>query len=129
MYEALKLIHISTAVLTISGFALRGYWMLSGSPNLQLKVVRVLPHIVDTLFLVSGIGLIVVLHLPVLSQDWLLMKFAALIAYILLGVFTLRGKTMRIRTTAFILAVLTFAYIAGVALSKSTASWFAVFLQ
>jgi uncharacterized membrane protein SirB2 len=127
MYETLKLVHVGTAVLTISGFVLRGYWMFSGSPNLQLKVVKVLPHIVDTVFLVSGIALIFILNLPVMSQPWLLMKFVALIAYIVLGAIALgRGKTIRSRTISFVLALATFAYIAGVALSKSTASWFAL---
>lgn len=127
MYETLKLVHVGTAILTISGFILRGYWMFSDSPNLQLKVVKVLPHIVDTVFLVSGIALIVTLSLPVMSQPWLLMKFAALVAYIVLGAIALgRGKTMRSRTIAFGLALATFAYIVGVALSKSTASWLAI---
>ena len=127
MYETLKLVHVGTAILTISGFVLRGYWMFSSSPNLRLKVVKVLPHIIDTVFLVSGITLIVILNLPVMSQPWLLMKFVALIAYIVLGAIALgRGKTMRSRTIAFVLALATFAYIAGVALSKSTASWLAI---
>lgn len=127
MYTTLKLLHVGTAILTISGFMLRGYWMISGSPKLQLKLVKVLPHVVDTVFLLSGIGLIVVLNLPVLSQNWLLMKFAALIAYIVLGAIALgRGKTLRTRIVAFVLSLAVFAYIAGVALSKSTASWFAL---
>lgn len=126
MYETLKLVHVGTAILTISGFVLRGYWMFSSSPKLQLKVVKVLPHIVDTAFLVSGIALIVTLSLPVMSQAWLLMKFIALVAYIIFGAIALgRGKTMRARTIAFVLALATFAYIAGVALAKSTASWLA----
>ena len=127
MYETLKMIHIGAAILTISGFVLRSYWMFSGSPKLQLKAVRILPHIVDTVFLLSGIALIVTLNLPVLSQNWLLMKFVALVAYIVLGAIALgRGKSMRSRNIAFVLALATFAYIAGVALSKSTASWFAM---
>jgi len=104
--------------------------MLSGSPNLQLKPVKILPHILDTIFLTSGIALIVTLDLPVLTQGWLLTKFAALFAYIVLGAIALgRGKTLRARTTALLLALATFAYIYGVALSKSTASWVAVFFQ
>lgn len=127
MYETLKLIHISAAILTISGFVLRACWMFSESPKLQLKVVRIAPHIVDTVFLLSGIGLIVTLKLPVLTQDWLLMKFVALVAYIVFGAIALgRGKTLRSRTIAFVLALATFAYIAGVALNKSTASWLAM---
>lgn len=129
MYATLKLIHVSCALLTISGFVLRGYWMFSGSPHLQLKVVKILPHVVDTIFLASGVALIVSLHLPVLSQPWLLMKFVALIAYIVLGAIALgRGKTMQARTTAFLVALATFAYVYGVAISKSTASWIAIIL-
>jgi uncharacterized membrane protein SirB2 len=126
LYETLKMIHVGTAILTISGFVLRGCWMLSGSPKLHLKLVKIAPHILDTVFLLSGIGLIVTLNLPLLSQNWLLMKFVALVAYIVLGAIALgRGKSMRSRTIAFVLALATFAYIVGVALNKSTASWFA----
>ena len=127
MYAMLKLIHIGAAILTISGFVLRGYWMFSGSPRLQLKLVKIAPHIIDTVFLLSGIALIVILHLPVLSQNWLLMKIVALVAYIVLGAIALGGdRTSRTRIIAFALALATFAYIVGVALTKSTASWFAL---
>ena len=126
MYSSLKLIHIGAAIVTFSGFCLRGYWMLAGSELLQAKIVRIAPHVVDTVFLLSGIGLIVTLDLPVMSQDWLLMKFAALIVYIVLGMFALRrGRTHGVRLTAFVLALATFAYIVGVALTRSTASWLA----
>ena len=127
MYFTLKMIHISAAVLTVSGFALRGFWMLIDSPNLERRVVRIAPHIIDTVFLLSGIGLIWTLKLPVLNQPWLLTKFVALIVYILLGTIALkRGKTRRARLMTFVLALVTFAYIAGVAMSKSLGSWAAL---
>jgi uncharacterized membrane protein SirB2 len=123
----IKIVHIGAAILTISGFVLRGAWMLSESPMLQHRLVRILPHIVDTVFLLSGIGLIWILQLPVLGQPWILAKLLAVIAYILLGMVALRrGKTARARLIAFVLALSTFAYITGVALSKSMLSWLAV---
>ncbi len=126
-YESLKLIHIFSAVATISGFLLRGIWMLRGSILLQHRLSRVLPHIVDTVFLLSGVGLILELHLQVMQNDWLLMKFAALVMYVLLGTVALkRGSTLKVRVVAFLAALLTFAYIAGVALSKSLQSWLMV---
>jgi len=128
MYATLKLIHISAAILTISGFVLRGLWMLVESPILGTRIVRTAPHIIDTVFLLSGIGLIWTLNLPVLNQPWLLTKFAALIAYILLGTIALkRGRTRHIRIGALALALLTFAYIGGVAMSKSMGSWLVYF--
>ncbi len=116
--------HICLAILTISGFLLRGYWMMTGTSKLQQRWVRVLPHFIDTAFLLAGIALIMTLHLQVMQNSWLLMKIAALIVYIVLGTIALkRGATRKIRVGAFILAILTFAYIAGVALTKSMASW------
>ena len=127
MYETVKLIHISTVVLTILGFLLRSYWMFTNSPKLQQRLVKIVPHIVDTVLLISGITLIVILNLPVLSHNWLLMKFAALVVYVVLGAIALgRGKTLRSRSLAFVLSLAIFAYIVGVALSKSTASWIAL---
>jgi uncharacterized membrane protein SirB2 len=127
MYESLQLIHIVFAVATISGFLLRGLWMIQGSILLQHRLTRVLPHIVDTVFLLSGVGLILVLHLEVMQNSWLLLKFAALVVYILLGSVALkRGSTIKVRVVAFLAALLTFAYIAGVALSKSLQSWLAI---
>jgi uncharacterized membrane protein SirB2 len=126
MYSTLKLIHVSAAILTISGFILRGVWMVIDSPNLQRRVSKIAPHIIDTVFLLSGIGLIWTLRLPVLNQPWLLTKFIALVVYILLGTVALkRGRTRSIRIAALVLALITFAYIGGVALTKSMGSWLA----
>lgn len=127
MYLTLKYIHIGAAVLSISGFVLRGAWMLSASPLLDRRIVRILPHVVDTLFLLSGIALVLVLRLSVPDQPWLIAKLVALVFYIVLGMVALRrGRTPAVRLAAFLLALAVFAYIAGVALSKSTASWLAL---
>jgi uncharacterized membrane protein SirB2 len=113
-----------TAIATISGFVLRGYWMMVQSDKLNLKVVRIAPHVVDTLFLLSGIALVSILQLNALSEPWLLAKFAGLIGYIVLGTFAIkRGPTLQIRVIAFVGSLSLFAYIVGVALTKSPMSW------
>ncbi len=127
-YLLLRHLHTSMAVLTISGFMLRGYWMLTGSDKLQQRLTRVLPHIVDTIFLASGIAMLVVASLNPLSQSWLVAKFAGLLLYILLGTVALRrGSTPQIRSLAFVAALSMYAYVIGVALSKSPASWLRYF--
>ncbi len=124
MYALVKYVHVCTAILTICGFVLRGLWMLSGSVKLDMRIVRIAPHVIDTVFLLSGIALIVILQLPVMNQPWLIAKFSALIGYIILGAIALRrGRSMRVRAFAFGLALLTYVYILGVAIAKSTASW------
>ena len=127
MYVTFKYVHVIAAVATISGFVLRGIWMLRASPNLQHPVAKIAPHILDTVFLLAGLGLLWLLHLNPLTQPWLLAKFAGLIAYILLGMIAIgRGPTKRIRTIAFISAVMAFAYVVGVATTKSPLSWLAM---
>jgi uncharacterized membrane protein SirB2 len=127
MYEILKHVHIWAAVLTISGFVLRGLWMIRESPLLQHRLSRILPHVIDTIFLLSGIGLVVALNLPVMRSPWLIAKLAALVAYVLLGTVALkRGRTPGIRRTAFVLALVTFAFIVGVAIYKTPWSWMSV---
>ena len=126
MYSLLLATHAACALLTISGFMLRGYWMLQGSPLLRHRITRVAPHVVDALFLASGIALIVARQIAVLQSGWLLAKFAALLLYVALGMIALRfGRSRETRLTALIAAIAVFAYIVGVALSKSPASWLA----
>ncbi len=126
-YLILKATHVIAAMTTISGFLLRGYWMLTGSEKLQYRAVRIVPHIVDTVFLLSGIAMVWMLNLDVFTQPWLIAKFAGLIAYIVLGTIAIkRGKTLQVRMIALVGAVSVFAYIAGVAFTKSPFSWIAV---
>ncbi len=126
MYLTLKFVHISFAILSIAGFTLRGIWMFRKSTILDLAIVRIAPHVVDTAFLLTGIWLAVLLQLKLTEQSWLIAKFVALFLYIVLGVIALRrGKTMQIRTAAFAAALATYLYIVGVALNKSPASWLA----
>jgi uncharacterized membrane protein SirB2 len=86
---------------------------------LRQRWVRIVPHIIDSVLLLSGAWLSWQLGAAGV-RGWLPAKLAALVLYIVLGAFALRyGKTRGMRITAMIAAVLTFAYIASVALTKS----------
>ena len=119
-----KMLHTFVAVLTICGFVLRSYWAMRESPAMHHRATRILPHIIDTVFLLAGIALVWMLQLNILAQPWLLAKFAGLAAYIVLGTIALkRGKTPEVRIMAFVAALAVYAWIIGVALAKSPASW------
>lgn len=120
----MKNLHQFLAVLTITGFVLRGYWMMRSSPLLQQRITRIAPHVIDTLFLLSGIALVFQLQLAVLQNNWLLAKFAGLFVYIVLGAIALkRGRTQKVRLVAFIGALLAFGYVISTAISKSPIPW------
>ena len=127
MYALLKSTHVILAYVTIAGFVLRGYWLAMDSDLNRHRVTRIAPHVIDTVFLLSGIGLLFYLALQPTQQPWLLAKFVGLVAYIVLGMFALRfGKSTPVRLLAFVAALSVYAYVVGVALSRSTASWLAL---
>jgi len=116
----LKLIHVTCAFASIVGFALRGYWMAVDNPLLQHRVVKVLPHVIDTLLLGAALALLIVLHLSPLTQPWLGTKIIALLLYIGLGMVALRfGRSKGVRVSAWLLALLTAVFMVSVAYSKS----------
>ena len=117
-YLALKYFHMSCAALSGTLFLARGIWILRASPLLQQRLVRIVPHVVDTLLLASALILMAWSGQYPLAQNWLTAKLIALIAWIGLGTIALkRGKTKNIRTAAFIGALLMFGYIVKVALT------------
>lgn len=125
-YVLIKHLHTSSAGLSLGLFFLRGLWMLWSPGWLQRRWVKVLPHVIDTVLLVSAILLTIILSQYPLAQGWLTAKVLALLVYITLGTIALkRGRTRRIRLAAFIGALLTFGYIVGVALTRNPLSWLA----
>ena len=120
LYELFKTIHVATAIISITGFIVRGIWMIRSSTMLQRRWVKVLPHINDTVLLLSAIALVVITSLYPGPIQFINAKIIALVLYIVLGTIALkRGKTMRIRIVAWCLAIIVFMYILAVANSKS----------
>ena len=120
LYQSIKMIHLTSVVLSISGFLLRGYWMMMESPLSQTKPTKILPHIIDTCLLASALAMVYMSAQYPFVQDWLTVKVFALIAYIILGTIALkRGRTRQQRIIAWILSVLVFVYIALVALTRT----------
>lgn len=117
--EWVKLIHITFVTLTLVGFLVRGWWMLSAADILNNKWVKTIPHIIDTGLLISGITLAYLMSLQIIQTEWLLAKIIALLVYIVFGTLALkRGRTKQIRIIFFVLALMVFSYIVSVAVTK-----------
>ncbi|HEX9626985.1 MAG TPA: SirB2 family protein [Acidiferrobacterales bacterium] len=118
--STLTLIHVGAALASILGFFGRGLWMIQDSPRRRERWVRILPHVVDTVLLGSAIALAVRIHQYPGVHAWLTAKVAALLIYIVLGSIALkRGRTKSQRVIAWVGAMLVFAYIVGVARTRS----------
>jgi len=120
-YFLIKHIHVTSAVLSILFFLIRATWSVTGNALLQNRIVKVLPHIIDTVLLICGVILAAMIG-P--SQPWILAKIIALVFYIGIGTVAIkRGKTPASRAVAAIIAALVFFYIVGVALAHDPLSW------
>ncbi|MEI7843895.1 MAG: SirB2 family protein [Gallionellaceae bacterium] len=125
---SIKYLHISCVLLSYSLFLLRGIWVLNTSPIMQQRWVRIAPHIIDTTLLGSAITLAVRLNISPLEAPWLLAKIIALLIYIVLGTIAIkRGKTKRIRLSAWLAAQVVFLYIVLTAMSHDPLPWHALY--
>ncbi|HTJ55537.1 MAG TPA: SirB2 family protein [Nitrosospira sp.] len=119
-YAALKMIHVTSVVVSYLLFSLRSMWMMRGSAVLQQRWVKITPHVVDTILLMSAITLAVQIQQDPINDSWLSAKVAGLLIYIGLGMTALRfAKTRKMRISAWIAAQAAFLYIVLVALTKN----------
>ena len=123
-YASLKIVHVGCVAASYALFVVRGIWMMRESSHLQHRWVRIVPHLVDTLLLASAVALAVMSHQYPLANGWLTAKVAGLLIYIGLGTVALkRGKTRRVRITAWLAAQAVFFYIVAVALTRQPLPW------
>ncbi|MBZ0073138.1 MAG: SirB2 family protein [Thiohalobacteraceae bacterium] len=119
-YGLIKAVHVGSMLMSISLFFVRGLWMMRAPARLAQRWVRVLPHIIDTVLLASALTLVFLSRQYPFVEPWLTAKVVALLAYILIGMFALRrGPNRATRITAWFAALLVFAYIVGVALTRN----------
>ncbi len=120
--QILKEVHVFCAYITGLGFLLRGLLALSGNHLIRHKFTRILPHVIDTCLLTSGVVMVYSWSLSV-KQSWLAAKLIALLIYIAFGLLMLRwGKTRSRQWMGLSGGLLVYFYIIGVAHSKSVMS-------
>lgn len=124
-YATLKAIHVSAVAISFLGFAARGLGVLRQATWVRHWLARMLPHAVDTVLLLSALGMLRILHLSPWALPWLRAKVIGLVLYIALGVLALRPVRARsvaaprlINGLAWIGALVVFGYIVSVALTK-----------
>lgn len=125
MYLTIKILHMSCAAISISGFIIRCILKLSGSKYIDKQWLKWVPHVVDTILLTSAVYLALQSQQYPITDSWLTAKIIGLLCYIGFGMIVLRfGKTKKQRFIGFSMAILSFSYIIGVAFTRSPALWF-----
>jgi len=126
MYTAVKYIHVTSVVLSLTGFFLRGILMMRESPALDWRWVKVLPHINDTVLLVAALSLAAMSDQYPFLAGWVTAKVLGVIAYIILGALALRDAgTRKMRITCWLASMAVFGWIVSVALTRRPAGFLA----
>lgn len=90
LYLPIKIVHVTSAVFSIILFAIRGGRRLFGRTVWFTNWLKVLPHVVDSLLLLTGIVLIIVAQQYPGVANWITIKLGAVVVYILLGMAALK---------------------------------------
>lgn len=121
-YVIFKHLHMTAVALSGLLFMVRGLWLLQGSAQLQAKWVKITPHVIDTLLLVSAIAMLVVAQQ---FPAWVHVKITLLIVYIGLGLMAFKkAKTQGQKLTFLLAAMAVYMFLISVALTKSPAGFF-----
>jgi len=112
--------------VSFCGFVARGLGVFSGAAWVRHRPARSVPHLVDTILLLSAGGMLFVIHLSPWAVTWLQAKIVGLVIYVSLGLLALRParghdavRPGAVNVIAWIGALVVFGYIAPVALTKS----------
>ncbi len=120
IYPWLKPLHIFLVVSTYALFFLRGIWRFRESPLLQNRWSNTVPHIVDTLLLLSAIALAITIHQYPFVDTWMTAKVLGLLLYIGLGFVALHRGTRKVtRIYSWLGAQAVFLYIVLVAITHN----------
>ncbi|MFC3678706.1 SirB2 family protein [Bacterioplanoides pacificum] len=122
-YTALKHSHAGLAYLSGLLFFIR-FFLFKVSPGLRSnKLLKILPHVIDTILLVFAVMLCLQIAQYPLTHLWLSAKVVGLLAYIGFGVVAIKRGSW----PAFIAAMLSFGYILGAAKAHNALSWLVFF--
>jgi uncharacterized membrane protein SirB2 len=126
-YATLKLVHQSAVALSVTGFVVRGAAGFVGADWVTGRAARTVPHVVDTVLLLSALALAWMLRLTPGNAPWLLAKVIGLVAYVALGVLALRpGRSLQVRVAAWVAALAVVGWIVSVAVTKTPMGFFAL---
>ncbi|MDO6710964.1 MULTISPECIES: SirB2 family protein [Alteromonadaceae] len=114
-----KHLHLTAVALSIILFILRFVWLQRNSTLLHKKWVKIVPHVIDTLLLVTAITLCFIVPFNPIQHPWLWQKIVLVIAYIGLGFYVLKFADSAIKQWGgFTLAIVCLMLAANLAVSK-----------
>lgn len=116
-------VHLISIALSVGLLTLRFWWRYTDSCLACARWTRIVPPVVDTVLLLSGVALMVKAHILPFTEHgtWLTEKLFGVIIYIVLGFIALdyrRARSQQARLIAFPLALVVLYIIIKLATTK-----------
>ncbi|MBU3006026.1 SirB2 family protein [Paraglaciecola arctica] len=119
MYEIVKHTHLTAIALSVLLFLVRFVLNALQSPMAQKKWLKIVPHIVDTVLLITVVTLCILLKQYPFVDAWVTEKLLALVMYIFMVTLALKlGRNGLMRGVGLVGALCSIAYAGMVAVSK-----------
>ncbi len=112
------IVHLICVVLSIVSFVGRVVIAETQPSLLKKKIFKIVPHVIDTVLLLSGFTLVIQGQWLSGEYGWLVAKLTALVGYIGFGVMAMRIRGP-VRWLALVGAMGCFVYIGIVAVTKN----------
>jgi len=125
-FGEILLLHVGCVAFSGTLFTVRGVMRIANLPGANHWTLRWTSYAVDTTLLGAAVLLTLIVHQYPFVDAWLTCKVLLLPLYIALGILALRrARTRAGRSAACAAALVTFAYIVGVALAHDPRGWLA----
>jgi uncharacterized membrane protein SirB2 len=121
-----KYLHILSVATAFALFFVRGLWVMQSYPDSQERWVRVLPHAVDAVLVLSGIAMLAMLPAG-RTGEWLAVKLALVVVYALLALYLFRvAQSFATKASAWLLGLLLILFITTIAVLGNPLGIFSV---
>lgn len=119
-YTAIKHSHLLFVAITLILFNFRYFWKLFAPQKPLHKIFRIIPHINDTLLLITGVMMAYsVAYIPFRNANWLGAKLVLLVFFIIFGLFAIKAPARSNKAIInYVLAMLSVATIIYLAIAK-----------
>ncbi len=120
-YMLVKHMHMTLALVSVILFICRFILSFIGSALLKKKWLKIAPHIIDTLLLISAVLLMVLIAQYPVQSPWLTEKLVLVIAYIVVGFTCLKWCRNKLtKLVSFVCAMGVLALIGKLAVTKQS---------
>lgn len=98
-YLVIKNTHVSLAVLSVALFLVRAAVSIHKG-RMTSRAFRIIAHSIDTGLLVLGGVLVYMLSINPFTTPWLVLKLAAIVAYIICGALVIKSRQRWVKVVA-----------------------------